>query len=200
MKTKTQRLTKTGWISAATLTVLLAATFLPSATLIGAQNKVAVQPQIAARIDKAAAALSGEKQIQQPLAKQAAGTLPHAVTVSTYPFMDTTGVALEDMSSGTTQLVAAGSDDGSSGLVNIGFDFWYDGVRFTQFAASANGYVRLGAAISASSPWVNALGSTTDAPKIMPYLDDLWEEQTGKYISRLSEARRAENSLLNGRT
>jgi hypothetical protein len=32
---------------------------------------------------------------------------PNAVTVTSYPFTSATGVALEDMSSGTTQLVAA---------------------------------------------------------------------------------------------
>lgn len=32
-------------------------------------------------------------------------------------------------------------DDNRSDFVNIGFDFWYDGVRYTQFSVSTNGYI-----------------------------------------------------------
>jgi hypothetical protein len=45
------------------------------------------------------------------------------VTASSYPFAATTGVSLDDMSSGTTQLVAASQDDTASAVTNIGFDF-----------------------------------------------------------------------------
>ena len=58
---------------------------------------------------------------------------PDLITAGTYPFTSAAGVALEDMSSGTTQLVAPSVDDTASPVTNIGFDFWYDGVRATQF-------------------------------------------------------------------
>jgi hypothetical protein len=70
---------------------------------------------------------------------------PNLVTATSYPFTATTGVALEDMSTGTTQLVAASQDDTASAVTNLGFDYWYDGVRFTQFSVNANGLMRLGA-------------------------------------------------------
>src|SRR5204863_3886949 len=88
-------------------------------------------------------------------------------------------VALEDMSSGTTLLVAANLDDTVSALSNIGFDFWFDGVRFTQFSVNANGLCRLGGTVI-DTAFTNSLASTTDAPKIAPYWDDLWTGTNGK--------------------
>ncbi|MFL6210217.1 MAG: beta strand repeat-containing protein, partial [Pyrinomonadaceae bacterium] len=107
--------------------------------------------------------------------------LPDLVTATSYPFTSAAGVALEDMSSGTTQLVAANLDDTASGVTNLGFDFWYDGVRFTQFSVNANGLCRLGGtAVSTSFDNSTAFNSTTNAPKIAPYYDDLWTGTNGK--------------------
>lgn len=44
----------------------------------------------------------------------------------------------------TTVVLSANTDFGSSPLVNIGFDFVFDGVTYTQFSASPNGFIRLG--------------------------------------------------------
>ena len=52
-------------------------------------------------------------------------------------------------------------------LTNIGFEFWFMGTRYTQFSASSNGFVRLGATISTTQyalatgaiPLIAALGS-----------------------------------------
>jgi hypothetical protein len=104
---------------------------------------------------------------------------PNLVTATSYPFTATTGVALEDMSTGTTQLVAASLDDTASAVTNIGFDYWYDGVRTTQFSANANGLLRLGAT-AVSTGFTNSLGSTTDAPKIGAYWDDQCTGANGK--------------------
>ncbi|HST50692.1 MAG TPA: Calx-beta domain-containing protein, partial [Pyrinomonadaceae bacterium] len=104
---------------------------------------------------------------------------PEAVTAASYPFTATTGVSLEDMSSGTTQLVAAGQDDTPSSVANIGFDYWYDGVRQTQFSVNANGLMRLGGTV-VSNGFTNSLASTTDAPKIGAYWDDMCTGTNGK--------------------
>ncbi|MEP7074790.1 MAG: hypothetical protein ABI878_03185 [Acidobacteriota bacterium] len=101
-----------------------------------------------------------------------------SIGAGTYAF--TTGTAaLDDMSTGTTQLVAAGTDDTNSALGNIGFEFFYDGVRFTQFGVNGNGFMRLGAASTGSS-FSNSIGTTTNAPKIMPFWDDLCVGANGK--------------------
>jgi hypothetical protein len=104
---------------------------------------------------------------------------PSLVTSTSYPFAATTGVALEDMSSGTTQLVAASQDDTASAVNNIGFDYWYDGVRQTQFSVNANGLMRLGGT-AVSTGFTNSLASTTDAPKIGAYWDDQCTGTNGK--------------------
>ncbi len=69
------------------------------------------------------------------------------ITAGTYAFLAQTSISLEDMSSGTTQLVGPSSDDTASAVTNIGFDFWYDGVRQTQFSINANGLARLGSTV-----------------------------------------------------
>ena len=71
------------------------------------------------------------------------GDLSELITAATYP-MTLPGAVLEDMSTGTTQLIGASSDDGNSAVADIGFEFWFDGVRATQFGANANGFIRLG--------------------------------------------------------
>ncbi|HMT09231.1 MAG TPA: fibronectin type III domain-containing protein, partial [Pyrinomonadaceae bacterium] len=100
------------------------------------------------------------------------------ITAASYGFTFDNATALEDMSSGTNQLVAANSDDGASVVTNIGFDFWYDGVRYTQFSCNANGVCRLGGTV-VTTEFDNGsatfgFNTTTNAPKIAPYFDDLW--------------------------
>jgi len=107
------------------------------------------------------------------------------ITVASYPFSVGSG-SLVDMTAGTTLLVPALSDDGNSALINIGFDFWYDGVRFTQFGANANGFIRLGLAPTGGS-FNNATGFAvvTNAPKIAPYYDDLCVGGDGQVRSKV---------------
>jgi hypothetical protein len=102
------------------------------------------------------------------------------ITATTYPYTNAAAVALEDMSSGTTQLVAASSDDGNSALANIGFDFWIDGVRVTQFSANANGVMKLGSPVITGTNFTNALAAVANAPKLAPYWDDLCTGTNGR--------------------
>ena len=45
---------------------------------------------------------------------------------------DCIGASLEDMSSGTTMLLGPNLDDLGSFVADIGFDFWFDGVKYNQ--------------------------------------------------------------------
>jgi hypothetical protein len=108
----------------------------------------------------------------------------NAIAPTSYIFNNTTGIALDDMSTGTTQLAPANSDDGASTVQNIGFDFWYDGVRMSQFSCNANGLCRMGSTV-VTTEFDNGsatfgFASTTNAPKIAPYFDDLWTGSNGK--------------------
>jgi uncharacterized repeat protein (TIGR01451 family) len=94
-------------------------------------------------------------------------SVARAQATGNYAFATNVSGTFTDMSSGTTQLVAAGQDDTSSALTNIGFDFVFMGTRFTQFSASSNGYLRLGGAVSTTQyalatgaiPLITAMGS-----------------------------------------
>lgn len=110
--------------------------------------------------------------------------LPRAgalITSTTYPMFQTGGAPLENMTSGTTQLVGPSVDDDSSGVFDIGFDFWYDGVRYSQFSVNPNGICRLGSdPVSTSYDNSDVFASVTDSPKICPYFDDLFVGTNGK--------------------
>jgi hypothetical protein len=114
----------------------------------------------------------------------AVGNAGAAITATTYPFSSATGITLEDMSSGTTQLIPGNTANYSTLAVNIGFDFWLDGVRFTQFSVNSNGLLRLGNT-PLSNTGSNGLGSTSDAPKITPYWDSLLVGTNGEVHYKL---------------
>lgn len=107
---------------------------------------------------------------EEPLAKAAMDGL---ITLTTYPMTVGTDT-LVDMSSGTTQLVAPSADDTASPLTDIGFDFFFDGVRHSQFSVNPNGLAKLGGPVITTA-FNNATGFavTTNAPKLAPYFDDL---------------------------
>ncbi|GEM_PF-1141416 len=78
---------------------------------------------------------------------------PTIEVASNYSFATTTTGSLTDMSTGTTQLLAANIDDTASALTSIGFDFYFQGARFTEFSINANGVLRLGATAQTSTPY-----------------------------------------------
>ena len=43
-----------------------------------------------------------------------------------------------------TEIISSGNDDITSGVLDIGFPFLYDGVEYTQFSVNSNGRMRLG--------------------------------------------------------
>jgi uncharacterized repeat protein (TIGR01451 family) len=90
-----------------------------------------------------------------------------AQATANYAFATNVNGTFTNMSSGTTQLVAAGADDTASLLTNIGFEFVFMGTRYLQFSVSSNGYLRLGGAVSTTQyalatgtiPLITAMGS-----------------------------------------
>jgi hypothetical protein len=109
----------------------------------------------------------------------AVGAHAQVINGTTYPFTAATGVALENMASGTTQLIGPSVDDTASAVTNIGFDYWHNGVRAAQFSVNPNGNLKLGPVVITTT-FTNSLASTTDAPKLPPYWDDLCTGSTGK--------------------
>jgi hypothetical protein len=102
----------------------------------------------------------------------AVAAMGQTISAAKYPFSTTTGMSLEDMSSGTTSVMGGSQDDVASSVFNIGFDFWFVGVRYTQFSCNSNGLMRLGSA-AVSNSLSNSLNSTTNNPKITALWDDI---------------------------
>ncbi len=79
------------------------------------------------------------------------------------------------MTTGTTSFHGASIDDASGTLTNFNlgsgatFEFWFMGVRYTQFSAGSNGMIQLGTAISTTA--YNLPQSTN--PVISPFSADL---------------------------
>lgn len=101
------------------------------------------------------------------------GSISAQAQVSSYSFAASSGGTLEDMSSGTTQLLGSSSDDGASTVQNIGFTFNFNGTNYTQFSANANGLMRLGSTAVATAYTNNFATTATGYPMIAPYWDDL---------------------------
>ena len=77
-----------------------------------------------------------------------------------------------DMSTGTTQLVAAGLDANASAVTNIGFDFWLQGTRFTQFSVQEDGLMQLGSTTVGTNVYT-IIGGTTAAPRLAAFNADM---------------------------
>ncbi|NDP27512.1 MAG: T9SS type A sorting domain-containing protein [Flavobacterium sp.] len=93
------------------------------------------------------------------------------ISATTYPVNSTTGASRVSYTSLGT-LLGLGKDDQNSVLANIGFDFWFNGTRYTQFGVSANGYLRLGS-VSTNTVFTPKLSNSIDDPKITPFFSDL---------------------------
>lgn len=120
----------------------------------------------------------------RPLAEPESQSPVSTRAVNDYVFGSAAGVALEDMSTGTTQLVVPNVDDTASAVTNIGFDIWFLGTRQTQFSVNANGLFRFGST-AVTTAFDNASASTGFAsaannPKLAPYFDDLWIGTNGR--------------------
>ncbi len=77
-----------------------------------------------------------------------------------------------------------GQDDNRSNFIDIGFDFWYNGVRYTQFCVSTNGFLDFSSSTDDGGPqaddfgydnsaFTNATAGLETRPAIAPFYDDL---------------------------
>lgn len=113
-----------------------------------------------------------------------------AQTMARYGVVRTTGNSYSSiMSSGSAipswRYTAGGVynlDDNRSYQVDIGFDFYYRGVRYTQFSVSTNGYMDLSSSTADGGPTTGAYGYQNTAftnntagtlTAIAPFYDDL---------------------------
>ncbi len=88
----------------------------------------------------------------------------------TYAFETSTGATLDPMT-GASTATGSSNDDSPSSLLNIGFNFFFEGVGYSTFSITPDGFIKLGTV--ASSQFSNALTSTTNVPKLAAFWDDV---------------------------
>jgi hypothetical protein len=116
--------------------------------------------------------------------------LIHSQTLVNYTTVRNTGITYNSISgSGNTfsswrNAGANSQDDNRSVFTSIGFDFWYLGVRYTQFSASTNGFIDFSSSTDDGGPQADDFGYSNAAfttaninnstrPAIAPFYDDL---------------------------
>jgi len=93
-------------------------------------------------------------------------------SVNLYTFTAGNGTTLDPMVGATQVLNASNDDTPTATPASIGFTFNYDGVNYTQYSVSPDGWILLGGGTAASS-FTNTITLNTNIPKIYPYWDDL---------------------------
>jgi hypothetical protein len=99
-----------------------------------------------------------------------------AQTANQYSFTTSTGGAAINPT--YTTIVFSGVDDGASTVRNIGFNFVYEGVTYTQVSANSNGLMRFGGT-AVGTTGTNDITAASNQPKIMPLWDDLSTASNG---------------------
>ena len=110
-------------------------------------------------------------------------TKAQTISATTYPFTSSSGIALEDMSTGTTQILGPGWDNGISAVTPIGFDFYFVGKYYDQFSINSNGLMKLNSALvpaAVTGESTNSMATSNNLPKIAPYWDNLSTGSNGK--------------------
>lgn len=93
-------------------------------------------------------------------------------TADKYLFSTGAGSVLDPMTGGTSVIFSGNDDTPTPSPAPIGFTFNYEGVDYTNYSVSPDGWVLLGNT-TAASQYTNSITSTTNIPKIYPYWDDL---------------------------
>ena len=114
-------------------------------------------------------------------------TFVNQLLANTYTFGATTGASLDPMVNDTTICLANDDDYPNANVApttignpfNIGFTFTYEGVPYTQFSASPDGWIRLGGTTPATS-FTNAITTATQIPALIAYWDDLATGSDGR--------------------
>ncbi|MBF9221561.1 beta strand repeat-containing protein [Hymenobacter ruricola] len=92
-----------------------------------------------------------------------------AQSVANYTFAASTGTftAL----SGATVATVPSTDDDVTAVLPIGFTFVYNGVAYTSFSASTNGFIGLGGQVTA-----NASNNLATGTGVRPFIAPLWDD------------------------
>jgi hypothetical protein len=84
---------------------------------------------------------------------------------------------------GSTQLIGASRTNFSSAVTNIGFDFWFMGVRYTNFSVNSNGGIQLGSTVIPGSNKGSNFMNVANTSVIATFFGYLNTHSTGKVHS-----------------
>jgi hypothetical protein len=114
--------------------------------------------------------------------------LVYSQSTANYNTERLTNGSLTDMS-GSTQLLVPQftSSNVASAVVNIGFDFWFMGNRYSQFSVNGNGLMRLGPTVVSNSG-TNTFLNTANVPWFAPFWDNL-NAASDQFDSQASQVR-----------
>ncbi|MFY7732013.1 MAG: beta strand repeat-containing protein, partial [Bacteroidia bacterium] len=77
--------------------------------------------------------------------------LLNAQTLANYTYATGTNGSLEDLSTGSTNIMIGNNDDAAGTVTPIGFDFLFMGLRYSHFSANSNGQMMLHTSSSATA-------------------------------------------------
>ncbi|MBX7094609.1 MAG: T9SS type A sorting domain-containing protein [Flavobacteriales bacterium] len=117
-------------------------------------------------------------------------TSSNAQSVANYAVSRTTGITYSSISTSGSAIpswrntTSFTQDDNRSYFIPIGFDFWYDGTRYTQLSVSTNGFIDFSSSTDDGGPIADAFGYANAAftqaaaanatrPALAPFYDDL---------------------------
>jgi hypothetical protein len=101
-----------------------------------------------------------------------------ATVPSALIFTASTGASLDPMTGAATVLGSSNDDTPTAAPFNIGFSFTFNGVAYTQYQASPDGWMSLGGT-TATSNFSNSITSISNVPRLAPLWDDLATGTTG---------------------
>ncbi|MDR6968721.1 hypothetical protein J2X31_002747 [Flavobacterium arsenatis] len=114
---------------------------------------------------------------------------------SSYMFTSTTGT-YEETSASATALPTLLADTAISGVLDIGFDFVYEGNTYTQFRASSNGFISFNTAAGSLTTNDFSTANATSRPIIAPLWDDLDGRATGGSVAAYEVTGTSPNQVL----
>ncbi|MBA3664697.1 MAG: hypothetical protein H0W61_10880 [Bacteroidetes bacterium] len=111
-------------------------------------------------------------------------------SLANYSVVRNTGIVYSSINSSGTAFgnwrntTVSTNDDNRTDFTNIGFDFWYNGIRYTQFSASVNGFIDFSSSTDDGGPvaddfgpdntaFTNSVTANGTRLAIAPFYDDL---------------------------
>ncbi len=104
---------------------------------------------------------------------------------SAYSFAASNGTYTEVTDATATRITGVEADTYISSAQNIGFNFVYEGISYSQFTMSSNGFISLGGA-NTSSLTTNDFSTANAASR--PILAPLWDDLDGRATGSVSRA------------